>query len=43
MGATIIISREPAPCRESAAKVIEDRRPLIQVEIDYIYRKMGRQ
>ena len=43
MGATITISRELAPRRESAIKVIEDRRPLIQVEIDYMHRKMGRQ
>ena len=42
MGATIIISGEPAPRRESAVKAVEDRRPLTQVEIDYIHRKIGR-
>ena len=41
MGATIIISRELALRQESAAKVTEDRGPLIQVEINYIHRKIG--
>ena len=39
---TITTSRELAPCRESDAKATEDRRPLIQVEIDYMHHKMGR-
>ena len=42
MGAIIIISREPALRRESDAKVIEDRRPPIQVEINYMHHKIGR-
>ena len=42
MGATTIINREPVLHRESAAKVIENRRLLIQVEIDYMHYKIGR-
>ena len=42
MGATTTISGEPALYRESDTKAIEDRRPLIQVEINYMHRKMGR-
>ena len=41
-GATITINKEPAPYQESAAKAIKDRGPLTQVEIDYIYHKIGR-
>ena len=41
-GATITISRELAPRRKSAVKAVKDRRPLIQMEINYIYYKMGR-
>ena len=43
MGATIIISGEPVLYRESDAKAIEDKRPLTQVEIDYMHYKIGRQ
>ena len=43
IGATTTTNGEPAPHRESAAKAAEDRRPLTQVEINYIHRKMGRQ
>ena len=42
IGATTITSREPVPRQESAAKAIKDRGPLIQVEIDYMHRKIGR-
>ena len=41
-GATITVSGEPAPPRESAAKAIEDRGPPTQIEIDYMHRKIGR-
>ena len=41
-GATTTISRELVLYRESDAKAIEDKRPLIQVKIDYIHRKIGR-
>ena len=42
-GATTIISGEPALYKESDAKAIKDKKPLIQVEINYMHRKMGRQ
>ena len=42
MGVTITISGELAPCRESDVKVIEDKRPPIQVKINYMHHKMGR-
>ena len=42
-GATTTTSKEPALCQKSTAKVIEDRGPPIQVEIDYMHYKMGRQ
>ena len=42
MGVIIIISKEPVPRRESTTKAVKNRRPLIQMEINYIYYKMDR-
>ena len=42
-GATIIINRKLVPRRESTIKAVEDRRLLIQVEINYMHCKIGRQ
>ena len=41
-GVTTTISREPVLCQKSAAKAIEDRGLLIQVEINYMHHKIGR-
>ena len=42
MGATIITSKELVPHKESTTKVVKNRRPPTQVEINYMHRKMGR-
>ena len=42
IGATIIINKKLTPRKKSAAKVVEDRRLLIQVKINYMHYKMGR-
>ena len=41
-GVTIIISRKLVQYQKSTAKVIEDKGPLTQVEINYIHYKIGR-
>ena len=40
--ATIIISRKLAPHKKSTVKAVENKRPLIQVKINYMHYKIGR-
>ena len=43
MGATIIINKELVLRKKSFIKAVKDRRPLTQVEINYMHYKIGRQ
>ena len=43
MGIIIIISKKLVLYRKSTAKAVKDKRPLIQIKINYIHYKMGRQ